>query len=292
MIVGHEAHLGHVVGLVEDGDRDVVHLDGAALDEVVEAPRRRDEDVVDRHPHRDAGAPQRPPRARRRRDGRLDRRPRRGRPHGRDGLHGRDHDEPRQDPGRRPAPALLGDARPRHRRDRREVPHRPGDALDERRNRPRSRAWTTTSCSSTPAAREGHHGQGHTVFCRTKLARTSTSRSSCASRRSSRLTLHHSLDQGQRNRVLGAFATGASRARRDGCRRPRHPRRRRLGHCRCKPQLLHRSGRTARASDDSVVTLALPHQRETMERLEDAHLEESRRSGPRPAARSSRPPAR
>src|SRR6478672_11729173 len=43
--LGHEAHLGHVVGLVEDGDRDVVHLDGAALEEVVEAPRRRDEDV-------------------------------------------------------------------------------------------------------------------------------------------------------------------------------------------------------------------------------------------------------
>src|SRR6478672_8717514 len=43
--LGHEAHLGHVVGLVEDGDRDVVHLDGAALEEVVEAAGRRDEDV-------------------------------------------------------------------------------------------------------------------------------------------------------------------------------------------------------------------------------------------------------
>src|SRR6476469_9329051 len=41
----HEAHLGHVVGLVEDGDRDVVHLDGAALEEVVEEAGRRDEDV-------------------------------------------------------------------------------------------------------------------------------------------------------------------------------------------------------------------------------------------------------
>ena len=37
--LGHEAHLGHVVGLVEHGDRDVVHLDGAALEQVVEAAR-------------------------------------------------------------------------------------------------------------------------------------------------------------------------------------------------------------------------------------------------------------
>src|SRR6478735_1125807 len=43
--LGHEAHLGHVVGLVEHGDRDVVHLDGATLEQVVETARRRDEDV-------------------------------------------------------------------------------------------------------------------------------------------------------------------------------------------------------------------------------------------------------
>src|SRR6476620_1713298 len=43
--LGHEAHLGHVVGLVEDGDRDVVHLDRATLEQVVEAARGRDEDV-------------------------------------------------------------------------------------------------------------------------------------------------------------------------------------------------------------------------------------------------------
>src|SRR6476620_2476714 len=43
--LGHEAHLGHVVGLVEDRDRDVVHLDRTALEQVGEATRRRDEDV-------------------------------------------------------------------------------------------------------------------------------------------------------------------------------------------------------------------------------------------------------
>ena len=40
-----EAHLGHVVGLVEDGDPDVAELDGAALDEVVQTARCGDEQV-------------------------------------------------------------------------------------------------------------------------------------------------------------------------------------------------------------------------------------------------------
>ena len=39
MISGQEPHLGHVVGLVEDGDLDVAELDGAALDEVVQPAR-------------------------------------------------------------------------------------------------------------------------------------------------------------------------------------------------------------------------------------------------------------
>jgi hypothetical protein len=33
--LGHEAHLGHVVGLVKNRDHDVVHLDRAALEQVV-----------------------------------------------------------------------------------------------------------------------------------------------------------------------------------------------------------------------------------------------------------------
>ena len=45
MISGQEPHLGHVVGLVEDGDLDVAELDGAALDEVVQTARRGDEEV-------------------------------------------------------------------------------------------------------------------------------------------------------------------------------------------------------------------------------------------------------
>ena len=49
--------------------------------------------------------------------GRLhDRHPRRGRPHGRDGLPARDHGDPRPDPRGRAAAALLGDPGPGHRR--------------------------------------------------------------------------------------------------------------------------------------------------------------------------------
>ncbi len=67
-----------------------------------------------RHPHRHPGPAQRPARAGCGRDGRhLDHGARRGRPHGRDGLHGRDHHQPRPDPEGRPAPALLRDARQR-----------------------------------------------------------------------------------------------------------------------------------------------------------------------------------
>ena len=43
--LGQEAHLGHVVGLVEDGDVDVVELDRAALMQVGEPAGRRDEQV-------------------------------------------------------------------------------------------------------------------------------------------------------------------------------------------------------------------------------------------------------
>ena len=60
--------------------------------------------------------------------------PRRGRPHGRHGLHARGHRDPRPDPGGRPAAALLGDPRPRHRPAGRALPHRPGDALHRRRH--------------------------------------------------------------------------------------------------------------------------------------------------------------
>ena len=42
---GHEAHVGHVVGLVEDDDLDLVELAGALLDEVGEAARGGDDDV-------------------------------------------------------------------------------------------------------------------------------------------------------------------------------------------------------------------------------------------------------
>ena len=43
--LGQEAHVGHVVGLVEDGDLHAAELDGAALDQVGEPARGGDEDV-------------------------------------------------------------------------------------------------------------------------------------------------------------------------------------------------------------------------------------------------------
>ena len=43
--LGQEAHLGHVVGLVEDRDLDVAELDRAALEQVVETARSGDEEV-------------------------------------------------------------------------------------------------------------------------------------------------------------------------------------------------------------------------------------------------------
>ena len=43
--LGQEAHLGHVVGLVEDRDGAVAQVDRAALDQVVEAARGGDEQV-------------------------------------------------------------------------------------------------------------------------------------------------------------------------------------------------------------------------------------------------------
>jgi hypothetical protein len=39
----HEAHVGHLVGLVEDGDADVVQAAVAPVDEVLEPPGRRDD---------------------------------------------------------------------------------------------------------------------------------------------------------------------------------------------------------------------------------------------------------
>jgi hypothetical protein len=40
-----EAHVGHVVGLVEDGDLDLVEVDGTAIHEVDESARGGDEQV-------------------------------------------------------------------------------------------------------------------------------------------------------------------------------------------------------------------------------------------------------
>ena len=117
------------------------------------------------------------------------------------------------------------------------------------------------------------------VFCRTKLG---------ADRVASQLreqgvlaaALHGGLSQGARNRVLGAFRDGALPVlvATDVAARGIH-----VDDVSVVLQVdpaadhkdyLHRSGRTARAGDrGTVVTLALPHQRRTMERqLRDAGL--------------------
>ena len=66
--LGHEAHVGHLVGLVQDGDRDLVQPAVTAVDEVLEPARRRDDDLgataqrvglpADRHSADDGGQAQ------------------------------------------------------------------------------------------------------------------------------------------------------------------------------------------------------------------------------------------
>jgi superfamily II DNA/RNA helicase len=123
--------------------------------------------------------------------------------------------------------------------------------------------------------------QGRTVvFCRTKLG---ADRIALQLREQGVMAaaLHGGLNQGQRNRVLGAFRDGTLPVlvATDVAARGIH-----VDDVSVVLQVdppadhkdyLHRSGRTARAGDKgTVVTLALPHQRRTMERqLKDAGLD-------------------
>ena len=118
------------------------------------------------------------------------------------------------------------------------------------------------------------------VFCRTKLG---ADRIALQLREQGVMAaaLHGGLNQGQRNRVLGAFRDGTLPVlvATDVAARGIH-----VDDVSVVLQVdppadhkdyLHRSGRTARAGDKgTVVTLALPHQRRTMERqLKDAGLD-------------------
>ncbi len=118
------------------------------------------------------------------------------------------------------------------------------------------------------------------VFCRTKLG---ADRIALQLREQGVMAaaLHGGLNQGQRNRVLGAFRDGALRVlvATDVAARGIH-----VDDVSVVLQVdppadhkdyLHRAGRTARAGEKgTVVTLALPHQRKTMERqLKDAGLD-------------------
>ncbi|NUR80014.1 MAG: DEAD/DEAH box helicase, partial [Dermatophilaceae bacterium] len=123
--------------------------------------------------------------------------------------------------------------------------------------------------------------EGRTVvFCRTKLG---ADRIALQLREQGVMAaaLHGGLNQGQRNRVLGAFRDGTLPVlvATDVAARGIH-----VDDVSVVLQVdppadhkdyLHRSGRTARAGDrGTVVTLALPHQRRTMERqLKEAGLE-------------------
>ncbi len=123
--------------------------------------------------------------------------------------------------------------------------------------------------------------EGRTVvFCRTKLG---ADRIALQLREQGVMAaaLHGGLNQGQRNRVLGAFRDGTLPVlvATDVAARGIH-----VDDVSVVLQVdppadhkdyLHRSGRTARAGDKgTVVTLALPHQRRTMERqLKEAGLE-------------------
>ena len=116
--------------------------------------------------------------------------------------------------------------------------------------------------------------EGRTVvFCRTKLG---ADRIALQLREQGVMAaaLHGGLNQGQRNRVLGAFRDGTLPVlvATDVAARGIH-----VDDVSVVLQVdppadhkdyLHRSGRTARAGDKgTVVTLALPHQKRTMERL-------------------------
>ncbi|OFE17999.1 DEAD/DEAH box helicase [Humibacillus sp. DSM 29435] len=118
------------------------------------------------------------------------------------------------------------------------------------------------------------------VFCRTKLG---ADRIALQLREQGVMAaaLHGGLNQGQRNRVLGAFRDGGLRVlvATDVAARGIH-----VDDVSVVLQVdppadhkdyLHRAGRTARAGEKgTVVTLALPHQRKTMERqLKDAGLD-------------------
>lgn len=43
--LGHEAHVRHLVGFIENDDANFVEVQGTAVEQVVETPRRRDDDI-------------------------------------------------------------------------------------------------------------------------------------------------------------------------------------------------------------------------------------------------------
>jgi hypothetical protein len=43
--LGHEAHVGHLVGFIEDNDADLVERQRSAVEQVIEPARRRDDDI-------------------------------------------------------------------------------------------------------------------------------------------------------------------------------------------------------------------------------------------------------
>ena len=182
-------------------------------------------------------------------------------------------------PGGRPAAAVLGDPGPGHRPAGRALPHRPvthsTDAASASVTTMAHHVLLIDPMHKKSITAEVANREGRTVvFVRTKLG---------ADRVAEQLreqgvfaaALHGGLNQGARNRVLGAFKDGtppgAGRHRR---RRPRHPRRRRqrrpAGRPAGRPQGLPaplRPHRPRRRDQGTVVTLALPHQRRGMERL-------------------------
>ena len=132
------------------------------------------------------------------------------------------------------------------------------------------------------------------VFCRTKLG---ADRIALQLREQGVMAaaLHGGLNQGQRNRVLGAFRDGTLPVlvATDVAARGIH-----VDDVSVVLQVdppadhkdyLHRSGRTARAGDKgTVVTLALPHQRARWSASSRTPASTSRPSRPRPETRSSR----
>ena len=164
------------------------------------------------------GPPRGPDRAGRRPPRRcLDRRARRGGPHGGHGIPSGGAPPAGPDGGQPPGPPLLGHHRQGGGVDHPHLPAGPGAGSPSRRPRRRRATWPTTSGRSTGPSGSAitaklieHHGQAF-VFCRTKRGADRVVRQLQAHGVRA-VPMHGDRTQGQRERALESFAKGKADA--------------------------------------------------------------------------------